>query len=397
MRILFCLSELPLRPFNGMTQHSHHLCRGLAARGHEVWAVGLGSRHPCEDGPGGVQLVAIPLQQASLVQRLGRWITSNASREPIDSIGPTSALGRGVREVLATNQFDVACVSTGEVAGISHYLGGLPAVLAPLDAWEFNAAARAELAPRALRWVYRRQLSYVRSFVRREYGRYGAIVFVSREDAEATRMLDSTLPTRFVANGVDTDHFKPSGNSASGKGCVSFVGHMGFPPNLDAARALARSIMPIVRRDHPDATLRLIGRSPQYIADLASLPGVEVVGEVADVLPELQRSSVFACPMRLGTGVKNKVLEAFAAGVPVVATPLGIRGTAAQAGEHVRLGETDAEIARHICLLLSSSAEAEEMAAAARDYVVEHHSWAGEVGAYENILEEVCRAPQAVG
>jgi polysaccharide biosynthesis protein PslH len=396
MRVLFCLSELPLRPFNGMTQHSHHLCHGLAARGHEVCAVGLSSRRLGVDGPDGVRLIAIPLQRPSLTRRLSGWVTSNVRREPIDSVGPTPVLARGVREVLATKSFDVACVSTGEIAGVARHLGGLPAVLAPLDAWELNAAARAELAPLALRWVYRRQLSYVRGFVRREYRRYGAIVFVSQEDAEATRALDPTLPTRYVPNGVDTDHFSPGGNPGSGKS-VSFVGHMSFPPNLDAARALARSIMPIVRRDHPDAKLRLIGRSPQYIAELASLPGVEVVGEVPDVLPELRRSSVFACPMRLGTGVKNKVLEAFAAGVPVVATPLGVRGTAVRAGEHLRVGETDAEIARHISLLLSNPAEAEEMTAAARDYVVEHHSWAGEVEAYENILEEVCRAPQAVG
>ncbi|HTD57264.1 MAG TPA: glycosyltransferase family 4 protein [Solirubrobacteraceae bacterium] len=378
-----------------MTQHWHHLCRGLAARGHEVCVVGLSPRRPGEAGPEGVRLVATPLPQPSLARRLGGWISSNARHVPIDSVGSTPTLGRRVEEVLATEEFDVACVSTGEVAGVSRYLGGLPSVLAPLDAWELNACARAELAPRALRWAYRRQLSYVRDFVRREYRAYGAIVFVSQQDAEATRTLDPTLPTRFVANGVDTDHFRPCAHPRSGKD-VSFVGHMNFAPNLDAARALARGIMPIVRREHPDATLRLIGRSPGHVADLARLPGVEIVGEVPDVLPELWRSSVFACPMRLGTGVKNKVLEAFASGVPVVATPLGIRGTAAQGGEHLLLGNTDAEIARQIGLLLSSSAQVEEMTSAARDYVVEHHSWSGEVEAYEGILEEVSRAPRAV-
>jgi glycosyltransferase involved in cell wall biosynthesis len=108
---------------------------------------------------------------------------------------------------------------------------------------------------------------------------------------------------------------------------VIFTGVMSYPPNIDAAGYFARSIWPRVRDAVPDAVFRIVGRSPApEVLALGKLERVEIVGEVDDLRDELERAWVAVAPMRVGVGIKNKVLEAWAAGAPVVMTSLATNG-----------------------------------------------------------------------
>src|SRR5262249_10370453 len=117
---------------------------------------------------------------------------------------------------------------------------------------------------------------------------------------------------------------------------VMFLGNLGVPHNVDACVFAARDIWPLVRSEHPDGKLLLVGADPPpAVQRLAELPGVEVTGFVPDVLPVWRSAHVLLAPLRFSTGIQNKLLEAMAAGVPVVTTSQAAEAIGARHGEHV--------------------------------------------------------------
>ena len=293
-----------------------------------------------------------------------------------------------VRAVLATRSFDVAHVTSGANAGVLPALGSTPAVLAALDAWHLNVAARARLAPAHLRPAYRLQERQVRRFVASRYGAFASVVTVTEEDATALRELDPGLRLHAVPNGVDTTEFAPDGTAAAEPGHLVFTGAMHYAPNVSAARFLAERVLPRVRAVRQGARLSIVGRDPSAeVRALEALEGVHVTGEVPDMPGWLRRAEVYACPMISGTGIKNKLLEALACGVPSVTTPLGCQGLEVTPGEQLLVADGEEAFAEAIVGALGDAELRARLGKAGRDFVVERHAWSGVADAYERIYE----------
>jgi glycosyltransferase involved in cell wall biosynthesis len=124
---------------------------------------------------------------------------------------------------------------------------------------------------------------------------------------------------------------------------------MDYLPNIDAVRYFAQEVFPLVRREDPEAVFEIVGRGPtKAVMRLNKVDGVKVIGEVSDVRCHLIRADVSVAPMRIARGVQNKVLEAMALGVPVVATPVAIEGIDVRNEEEVLIGRDSEEIAAQI-------------------------------------------------
>lgn len=137
-----------------------------------------------------------------------------------------------------------------------------------------------------------------------------------------------------------------------GRAGLLFVGSFDHVPNRDAAKWLAREIMPLVRRRRPDAVAHIVGSNPPAeVLELAG-DGVLVHGWVADLAPVYRGAQVVVAPLRFGAGVKGKVGESLCHGVPVVATALAAEGMHLEPGRDVLLGETSEELAEQIVQLL---------------------------------------------
>jgi glycosyltransferase involved in cell wall biosynthesis len=123
---------------------------------------------------------------------------------------------------------------------------------------------------------------------------------------------------------------------------VAFLGGYRHTPNVDAVQYFAADILPSLRRHEP--TLRFIAAGANPTAEVASLASdhIDVTGQVADLREVLDRARVFVCPLRVGAGVKGKIMTALAYGIPVVTTSVGIEGSGVQPGEHVLVAD-DAE------------------------------------------------------
>jgi GT2 family glycosyltransferase/SAM-dependent methyltransferase len=130
---------------------------------------------------------------------------------------------------------------------------------------------------------------------------------------------------------------------------ILYVGGFHHPPNVDAARRLVLDILPIVRRELPDVAVRIVGSNPPpAVRELADVEGVEVLGFVEDLGPLLRESRVMAAPLVYGAGVKGKITQSLAAGLPVVTTAVGAEGLSAVSGRELLVAENDEDIAAGI-------------------------------------------------
>jgi polysaccharide biosynthesis protein PslH len=201
-----------------------------------------------------------------------------------------------------------------------------------------------------------------------------AVSAVSDSEAAHFRTLGAKQ-VHTVPNGVDCPAFADLPTGRAGPPVVMFLGTMSWGPNAAAARFLVREVLPALRARVPDAVLTVVGRDPP--ADLLALngtPGIEVTGGVPDVKPYLLRASVLAVPLDAGGGTRLKILEAFAAGLPVVSTAVGAEGIAATPGTHFALAERPA-FAEATAGLLGNRDEAARMAERARELARDVYDW----------------------
>jgi glycosyltransferase involved in cell wall biosynthesis len=387
VRILCCSTQAPLPPINGYRLQLIHVCRELA-RSHEVTALSFRAGDQEGAPPPGVELLSVQAPPWTRSRRVSAYVRATLGGQPRRAIRLGLPMARQVEALLEKRQFDVAHVTPGSLAGIAPALGGMPRVLAPLDAWHLNLEADALVAPPLQRPFYRLEARRVRGFAATAYRAFQRVVLVSQEDADALAALDPTLALEVIPNGVDSDHFAPSSDVDPEPGHIVFTGAMSWAANVSAARKLALEILPRVRAAQPDAHVSIVGRDPRPdVLELDELDGVHVTGEVPDVRPWLWRAEVYACPMLSGTGIKNKLLEALACGSPCVATPLSCQGTSLEHERDLLVAEAD-EMADAIVRLLDDVTLRARLARAGRDYVVDRHSWASVAREFERVYAE---------
>jgi glycosyltransferase involved in cell wall biosynthesis len=205
--------------------------------------------------------------------------------------------------------------------------------------------------------------------------RSGQLLFtVSEDEAQVFRRLGAANVV-VVPNGVDCSALEslPEGRPRSQE--VMFIGSMSWGPNVEAARFLASEVLPEVRRQIPDARLAIVGANPpKDLLSFNSSPGIEVTGIVPDVKPYLERAALLAVPLNAGGGTRLKILEAFAAGLPVVSTAVGAEGIAATPGQHF-VQASRHEFAEAVVSLLKDSTRGIQLATAARGLARSRYDW----------------------
>jgi polysaccharide biosynthesis protein PslH len=201
------------------------------------------------------------------------------------------------------------------------------------------------------------------------------LLFASARDRDA--LVGSSSRATVVPNGVDTAFWRRM-TPERGANTIAFTGAMEYPPNTDAALYLAEEILPLVRRAIPAARALIVGRDPPpRLARAGQLPGVTVTGFVDDVRPYLEQATVFAAPLRFGAGIQNKVLEALAMELPVIASPLAADGLRTEDGltSPTQVARSTQEFAELIIRALHARWANAEPDREARHYVESHFVW----------------------
>jgi sugar transferase (PEP-CTERM/EpsH1 system associated) len=187
-----------------------------------------------------------------------------------------------------------------------------------------------------------------------------------------------------VSNGVNLEHFAFR-QYESDKNLLVFCAKLDYFPNEDAALYLARDVWPQLHTRRPELKLEIVGsRPPASVRRLDGKNNIRVLASVPDVRPYLGRACVALCPIRIRAGIQNKLLEAMALGVPVVATRVCTEGLQLEPGKHLLVADGPARFASAIELFLDNVALREQVMQAGRAYVEEHHNWADSVRVLSN-------------
>jgi glycosyltransferase involved in cell wall biosynthesis len=178
-----------------------------------------------------------------------------------------------------------------------------------------------------------------------------------------------------VPIGVDVHYFQPRERNTASNSILS-VGTMYWPPNVDSMLYFCKEVLPIIRESMPSADLTIAGQRPTAaIRALASEPGISVTGYVDDMRELAPHCGAFIVPLRSGSGVRVKILNALAMGLPVVSTSIGAEGLEVRSGEHLLIADTSEEFAKAVIRLLSDADLGAELGRRGRELVCAKYSW----------------------
>ncbi len=198
---------------------------------------------------------------------------------------------------------------------------------------------------------------------------------VARFDRDYLLKQDPGLNLSIVPMGVDLEYFQPK-PTAQSVPLLLFTGTMNYFPNTDAAIYFSHEIFPRIRESHPSAQFYIVGNHPSdQVKQLETQEGVVVTGYVPDVRPYFEKASVFVAPLRAGSGIQTKNLEAMAMGVPVVTTSVGAMGLEADNGKELLVADTPADFAKQVVHLLNDERSRGTLAQTARTCVETNYSW----------------------
>lgn len=284
---------------------------------------------------------------------------------------------RAVRELVSTREHHLVVASQWPIA--EYAIAVAPGRRLVFDTHNVEADLQGEIAGAegsrtlATRLALRRLIAWERRLGERS----DEVWVCSEQDAERwTAVHGRSTPVRVIPNTVRTDQSDPARRVRRDPHRVLFTGVLSYRPNADAACELARSVLPAIRTIVPTATLEIVGRHPtdDVIGLHAPDQGVIVCGEVPEIQPHLQGAAVLVVPLRVGGGTRLKILEAMAAGLPVVSTAKGAEGLGAENGVHLLLAESAEQLAEAAARVMTDVALASALAHAGRALVDERFS-----------------------
>ena len=372
-----------------------HLIHALAAR-HDVAAIYLRERResPMDDdlhaSLARVEEVPYP-RRVNLATRLARQTAALRGVPAWASFVDVPDFAHRVREVVEAWRPDIVHFEyhvMGQYASalpdrraariLSEYEAGVLAAREHIATGKDGGALQASLQRRA--W---------QRFERRIIGAMDAVIVFAERDREALAPLAGKTP--IVRIGIGTRlppaPLDPLGTADHPR--LVFIGNFVHPPNVDAAIRLTDSIFPAVRARVPGTMMRIVGAQPPPELLARAREAIDVTGRVPDVVPWLNAAALVVVPLRVGGGMRVKVVEALAHGNAVVASPRALEGLNVRDGVEVAVADGDNEFVTRIVSLLQSPNARSAMARNARKWACDNLGDARWVAEYEALYERL--------
>jgi len=378
--VLFVAHRAPFPPDKGDRLRSYHFLRGLAALGPVDLVAPADTpaeARAARDGLAGlcrevhVHARRRPAALAAVLAALagGGSLTLAWMRD--------GRLARAVQELLERRDHGLCFAFSSGTAELWRLAGGRRRVfdLCDLDALKWEALSRRGSGLRAwIRGVEARRLLPVEL----ELSAQAELTLVStpREAEDLGARGGHPRRLEVLPHGTDWERFDGLPPASAAPPVIGFLGQMDYPPNVEAAQVLAREVLPRVRERLPDARLALLGRAPaRAVAALAEPGRVEVAGEIASVPDALGGMAAFAAPLRSGRGLPSKLLEALAAGRPLVLSGWAAGSLTGETGRDYLVADDPPAMAEALVELLREPAARDRLGDRGRAWVREHHDW----------------------
>jgi glycosyltransferase involved in cell wall biosynthesis len=381
MRILLITQIVPYPPDSGPKIKTYNVLRHLARR-HQVHLVSFVRSDQERAATAGLEpfcagTTLVPLRRSRKSDASSLLRSLRTGRPFLVERDDVASMRAAVRALV--DKYDFDAVHADQLT-MGQYAVDLPVHLRVLD--EHNAVwtivRQAATTARGVRkLVAELEWRKLRDYEGGLCARFDRVTVVSGQDHAALQQASTTrLPVVSVPIAVDIEALGSTPRSADARDVLS-VATMFYPPNADGVHWFAVNVFPLVRRVAPGSRFWLVGsRPPARIRRLAgAATGIEVTGYVADLGPILERSAVLVVPVHSGSGMRVKILEAFARGIPVVSTSVGVEGIDACAGEHLLVADTAPDFAAAVSRVVHDRALADRLALAGRSLVRARHDW----------------------
>jgi sugar transferase (PEP-CTERM/EpsH1 system associated) len=354
---------------------------------------------------GQFESIMVPREPGYTLAKIARGAMGNM---PLSVLNYTSrAMKHVLSRLLKERRFDVI-----QVEGI-HLAAYVPALLEAPDRpvmicdWH-NIESELMLrysshAPDPARKLYARLTARKLSKLEQHMlNQFDAHLAVSHRDRSRLTEMNRSARIFVIENGVDVSRFSDEElerarakwlGAPAARNRLLLVGSMDYHANIDGAIYFARSIWPEVRRAWPKLIFTIVGRNPtaEVTALGRMIPGVEVTGTVEDVRPYYREALAAVVPLRIGGGSRLKILEAMAAGVPVISTRLGAEGLEIKSGEHFLLADSQADMCRAIAALSQDAQLRRRLAVAGRQLVRARYDWSALGSALASIYADLIK------
>lgn len=394
MRILAITPQLPAPPDSGGRAAVHQWLRWIGRR-HAITLLSFVNEPPAAADLASLEQIC---EQVISVERRAERPLLTAVRAaesglPHNLVPFVSAeMARRVAELADPRRIDLVQV---ELVHMARYEAVLPASLprvlrahnvesAILE--RYAARRRNPLVAAYVGWHARRLRRYESTVA----GRFDRCIAVTEVDAARLRHLAPDARIECIPVGIDGEAFRPQAIAiAPEPHRVVTTGDYSWEPTADGLCFLVREVWPKVRAAVPDARLSVVGRCPPDLGGDLEKRGIDVLGRVPDVRPEILRAAVFVVPTRIGSGIRVKALEALALGRAVVSTRIGCEGIEVESGVHLQLADAPAEIAARVVALLRDPEAARRLGRAGATRIAERYAWDRLADRFDAVYEQV--------
>lgn len=382
MKILFLTQLFPYPPVCGGTIRGYNILRHLG-KSHDVTMVSFVRKQPTPEQMEEVQSICgevftVPIHR-SAAANLKFAVSSLARRQSfIVSRDWVPEMQEVVDRLLSSKEFDMIYMDHLQMA---QYIKDSHTALKVLDEhnveWRIiERIAKAErTSPKGL--FASLEWKNLRDWELRACERFDLVLTVTEHDKETLTSADPRLKNVLcLPIGVDFDEFPAVELKPKAK-CVLSIATMSWPPNIDSIQYFAKSIYPTVRERVPESRLLVVGKNPpESVKRLSQADSsIEVTGFIDDMSRVTSNAAVFIVPLRSGSGMRVKILNAMAMGLPIVSTSVGCEGIGAEDGRHLLIADNPADFAEAVVKLLTDFELRKQIGKASRAFVLENYGW----------------------
>lgn len=372
MRLLFAKHSLVWPRSSGHDVHAYYMMKACATLGHDVSLATVGE-------PSSQAIAGLPLRAHFRLDDRGDTGALNGraswlQRRFRSFYGiPDARLSALVR---AADESRADAVVVVGLDGLPYFpaLSGRVRVWYAADEWVLHHLSQLRLGDPALR-ANLRDAAVKGLYERAHRGVVDRVWVVSEPERRAMRLVSGVRNVDVLPNGVDSEYFRPGQERPEERTAV-FWGRLDFGPNIQALEWFAHRVWPLIRRDTPDARFTIIGFQPSdAVRRLATIEGIELLPDLQDLRATVRGRSVVVLPFVSGGGIKNKLLEAAALGMPIVCTEVATQGLRAMSSSSLVVARTPEAMRREITTIWRHPDHRERLGVAVRNWVTEHHTW----------------------
>lgn len=248
----------------------------------------------------------------------------------------------------------------------------IPKSLDYMDAFSAGMFRRAKQSSGIKAMIFKKEAEKLSHYEAQIHKDFNHSFIISEQDAKAVGH-GSVESIKVLPNGVDDEFFSPSGTEKQYD--LVFTGNMAYPPNIDAAVFLGEQVIPLLLNKNPNIKLLIAGATPVAQVKALANKNITVSGWMDDIRDAYNEGKIFIAPLRIGSGLQNKLLEAMCMELPCISSALANNALKAALNEDIIIAETAEEYAKKVIELLENDGLRQKLSVNGRRFVISNYNW----------------------